>query len=69
LLGPASVSLDTGSLPADPAPEIKSIEWVRLTKAFSAGPDLGKRTVFVVEAASLPQFLSALELITDLMYE
>jgi hypothetical protein len=62
---PATVSLDKGTLPATPPPEISAIKWVRFTKAFSVAPDLPERTVFVVGATFLPEFLDNLELIPE----
>jgi hypothetical protein len=59
---PNSVSLDTGQLPVMPQPDISTIEWVRFRKAFTAGNrDAGDRTVFVVAASSLEQFVHDLD--------
>ena len=58
---PADVSLETGEFVALPK-EIEPTPWVRFRKAFTSdsGPDLGDRTVFVVQAVSLVDFLRAL---------
>jgi hypothetical protein len=60
---PADVSLDTGEFTQIPQ-QIASIRWVRFRKSFAASrPDLGERTVFVVNALSLAEFLVGAEAI------
>ena len=58
---PTDVSLETGEFLAVPG-EIEKAPWVRFRKAFTAasGPDLGDRSVFVIQALSLVEFLQAL---------
>lgn len=61
---PADVSLETGQFLMPPSPSISSVPWVRFRKAFtSAENDLGDRTVFVVSAQSLQEFLNKLDVI------
>jgi hypothetical protein len=59
---PSAVSLDTGEFAERPT-GIESVAWVRFRKTFTSagGFDLGERTVFVVNAASLHEFMIALE--------
>lgn len=59
---PSEVSLDTGEFEELPK-EIEEAPWVRFSKAFTAGggPDLGSRSLFVVNSASLGEFLTNLE--------
>lgn len=58
---PSEVSLETGEF-KEPPEEIKPATWVRFSKAFTAGAgdDLGTRSLFVVSATSLPEFLKTL---------
>jgi hypothetical protein len=60
---PSEVSLETGAFQEAPK-EIEKEPWVRFFKAFTSGgrPELGFRSVFVVNATSLREFLDALEL-------
>jgi hypothetical protein len=65
--GPDDVSLDTGEFlrhPGEKKFESEEAPWVRFRKTFTAarGADLGDRTVFIVRAASLSDFLLQLEL-------
>lgn len=55
---PANVSLETGEFPGLPQ-EIDRVSCVRFRKSFTSegGRDLGDRSVFVVSAAWLPEFL------------
>lgn len=59
---PIEVSLETGEF-LQPAHEIERVSWVRFRKAFTSesGPDLGDRSVFVIEASSLIEFLKGLK--------
>jgi hypothetical protein len=58
---PGDVSLDTGQLLAPlPAGSFAPVPWVRFRKAFSADHQVGDRTVFVVSANGLPDFLGKL---------
>jgi hypothetical protein len=58
------MSLDTGQFSMSPRAKVSSVNWVRFRKAFtSAGKDIGDRTVFVVAAPALPEFLSRLDMI------
>lgn len=59
---PTDVSLDTGELAgADPTKmDMDAIPWVRFEKTFTAAPGSQTRTVFIVSAAALPEFLDAL---------
>lgn len=58
----ADVSLETGQLPAPSSAKLLRVPWVRLRKAFSTGgKDLGDRTVFVVRADKLVEWLARLE--------
>jgi len=59
----SDVSLETGEFPMPPPAKISPVKWVRFRKAFTSVPeDFGERTVFVVAAAALRQFLNKLEL-------
>jgi hypothetical protein len=59
---PNDVSLETGQLPRLPQPDISPVEVVRFRKAFTAANhDLDGRTVFVVAATSLQNFLHDLK--------
>ncbi len=60
---PSEVSLDTGEFQELPK-EIEEAPWVRFTKAFAAGRgrDLGLRSLFVVNATALGEFLENLEM-------
>jgi hypothetical protein len=59
---PAEVSLDTGQFSAPPV--VRPVSWVRFCKPFaSAGKDKGDRTVFVIAAAKLTEFLGQLDMI------
>jgi hypothetical protein len=61
---PVDVSLDTGQFSIPPRANISSVTWVRFRKAFSsAGKDIGDRTVFVVAAPALSDFLKRLDII------
>jgi len=55
---PKEVSLESGEFLAPPQ-EIENVRWVRFRKAFTSdgGPDLGDRSVFVVNAASFAELL------------
>ncbi len=57
---PKEVSLETGEFPVPPQ-DIKIAPWMRFRKAFPSegGPDLGGRSVFVVNAKSLSEFLQS----------
>jgi hypothetical protein len=58
---PADVSLDTGQFEMPPAAKVSQVQWVRFRKAFaSADEDAGDRTVFVVAAPALREFLGEL---------
>jgi hypothetical protein len=60
---PVDVSLDTGQFSIPPRAKISAVTWVRFRKAFStAGKDLGDRTVFVVAAPALAEFLLRLDM-------
>jgi len=56
---PSEVSLESGEFMTPPK-EIDSTPYVRFRKAFMSdvGPDLGERSVFVVNAAAIAEFLS-----------
>jgi len=57
---PADVDLESGQFKGTPS-DIKPIAWARFSKSFSAKRDSGNRTVLVVQAASLVEFLDKLE--------
>jgi len=62
----SDVSLETGQLPVTPAPEISPLRWIRFRKAFtSGGRDTGERTVFVIAASALQEFLHDLDRISS----
>ena len=63
---PADVSLETGIYPAR-AEDVRVVPWIRFKKAFTSegGRDLGDRTVFVVRAESLKEFLDSIEIPPD----
>jgi hypothetical protein len=54
---PNEVSLDTGTFSNLDPKQIEPIPWVRFHKTFTAQPGSLARTVFVVNSASLPDFL------------
>ena len=60
---PSEVSLETGEFQESPK-EIDEAPWVRFSKAFATGGgrDLGLRSLFVVSATSLGEFLDNLEM-------
>jgi len=60
---PSEVSLDTGEFYELPK-EIEEASWVRFSKTFAAGRrrDLGLRSLFVVNATALENFLQNLEI-------
>ncbi len=60
---PSEVSLDTGEFQELPK-DIEEAPWVRFSKAFAAGRgrDLGLRSLFVVNATALGEFLENLEM-------
>lgn len=59
---PADVSLDSGQFSTPLPATVSPSPWVRFRKAFpSAGKDVGDRTVFVVAAPALPEFLGKLD--------
>lgn len=60
---PPDVSLETGKFRADPE-DVKKAPWVRFSKSFTAdsGRDFGHRSIFIVNATCLEQFLASLEL-------
>ena len=62
---PKDVSLEIGQLPATPAPEIRQIQRIRFRKTFTYSAAPVDRTVFVVAASSLKDFLSDLEMISQ----
>ena len=55
---PSDISLESGEFSVPPR-EIDNACWVRFRKAFTSdgGPDLGDRSVFVVQATSFVEFL------------
>jgi len=55
---PTDVSLESGEFSVPPD-EVKNVFYVRFRKAFTSdrGPDLGDRSVFIVNAASFAEFL------------
>lgn len=59
---PSAVLLDSGELPQEAPEEVTHTPWTRFFKSFTSagGRDLGDRTVFVVSAASLADFLRAM---------
>lgn len=59
---PAEVSLETGEFVQTPQ-EIEGVPCVRFRKAFTSdgGPDLGDRSVFIVNASALAEFLGHVE--------
>ena len=59
---PSNVSLDSGQLAMPPDATIAQAEFVRFRKSFTSfrGRDIGDRTVVVVAAPSLSEFLGAL---------
>jgi hypothetical protein len=60
---PTDVALDTGEFTQIPQ-DITPVRWVRFRKSFAATrPDLGERTVLVVNSLSLLEFLAAAETI------
>lgn len=62
----SDVSLETGQLPVTPGPEISTVRWIRFRKAFtSGGRDTGERTVFVIAATALQEFLHDLDMISS----
>jgi hypothetical protein len=64
---PTEVSLDSGEFVTMPSPEEqKSVPWVRFAKTFVAGSghDIGYRSVFVVHASRLNDFLRQLDLLS-----
>jgi hypothetical protein len=60
---PKEVSLETGEFAEMPR-EIEEVSCVRFQKAFTAtgGRDLGERSVFVIRAMWLPEFLGQVSL-------
>jgi hypothetical protein len=62
---PPDVSLETGEF-IEPS-EVQKAPWVRFSKSFTAdaGRDLGYRSIFVVNAIQLEEFLTHLELAPD----
>jgi hypothetical protein len=54
---PTEISLETGSYDKLDPNEIEQIPWVRFHKTLTAQPSRVARTVFVVNAAALPNFL------------
>lgn len=57
----ADITMEAGQFDKPPTDRITKVPWVRFTKTFtSAGADLGERTVFVVHAHSLREFLGGL---------
>jgi hypothetical protein len=59
---PTEVSLETGQFRSPPA-GISPVQWVRFAKALTSagGRDLGVRTVVVVNATAIVEFLTSLE--------
>jgi hypothetical protein len=56
------VSLESGQLPTPLPEQLQSVSWVRFRKGFSSGnKDLGDRTVFVVRAPELSEWLNKLD--------
>jgi hypothetical protein len=60
---PTDVSPETGGFQKTPD-EIRDAPWIRFRKAFTSegGPELGDRTVLIVNASALVEFLNAFEL-------
>jgi hypothetical protein len=63
---PPDVSLERGEF-IDPPKEMEKAPWVRFSKSFTAdrGRDVGYRSIFVVNAIQLEEFLTHLELAPD----
>jgi len=57
---PADVSLESGQVTVTKT-KLSSIEWVRFRKSFTAGDDLGHRTVMVVSSVALDKFVEKAE--------
>jgi hypothetical protein len=53
---PAEVSLISGEF--DKMPDLREVKWIRFNKEFTAGRDVGARSVFIVTAESLESFLA-----------
>jgi hypothetical protein len=63
---PSSVSLDTGEFEMPLSATIVPVQWVRFRKSFtSVGKDAGDRTIFVVAASALQEFLGRLDVFSD----
>jgi hypothetical protein len=61
---PSDVSLETGEFTESPK-DVEKAPWVRFSKSFTADGGLDHRSIFVVNAASLEEFLQRLELSPD----
>jgi hypothetical protein len=60
----SSVALDTGQILS--SPDLSPLKWVRFRKAFTSNPkDTGDRTVFVVSAQFLAEFLESFQIINE----
>jgi hypothetical protein len=58
----SDVSLETGQLPSERPATWSRVPWIRFRKAFSSdGTDVGERTVIVVRAAALAEWLGKLD--------
>jgi len=60
---PSDISLETGQF-SEPPKNIESVKWVRFSKAFALinSRDIGVRTVIVVNAIALSEFLKTLNI-------
>jgi hypothetical protein len=61
---PSDVSLETGEFTESPK-DVDKAPWVRFSKSFTADGGLDHRSIFVVSATSLGEFLQILELPPD----
>jgi hypothetical protein len=59
---PSEVSLETGEFTESPPKDVEQAPWVRFSKTFTAGREGDHRSIFVVNAIYLEEFLAALEL-------
>jgi hypothetical protein len=59
---PGEVSLETGEFPNSPS-ELEEERWIRFSKSFTASSarDVGDRSIFVVRAVNLADFLQNLK--------
>ncbi len=60
---PTEISLESGEF--EESPEIENAHWIRFSKTFTAGGDAGTRTIFIVHAVHLREFLDLLTVSTS----